>query len=76
MKRKLPHRILLNIVPEFFIYHGTKESGLLIFLLNIITVDTSRSYLRAQGMVDNNLGPDRLAGPKSLDPNYCRLPTL
>ncbi len=29
-----------------------------------------------QGMVDNNLGPDRLAGPKALDPNYCRQPTL
>ncbi len=25
-----------------------------------------------QGTVDNNLGPDRLAGPKALDPNYCR----
>ncbi len=25
---------------------------------------------------DNNLGPDRLAGPKALDPNYCRQPTL
>ena len=29
-----------------------------------------------QGTVDNNLGPDRLAGPKDLDPNYCRQPTL
>ncbi len=29
-----------------------------------------------QGTVDNNLGPDRLAGPKGLDPNYCRQPTL
>ena len=29
-----------------------------------------------QGTVDNNLGPDRLAGPKALDPNYCRQPTL
>ena len=29
-----------------------------------------------QGTVDNNLGPYRLAGPKALDPNYCRLPTL
>ncbi len=26
--------------------------------------------------VDNNLGPDRLASPKALDPNYCRQPTL
>ncbi len=23
-----------------------------------------------------NLGPERLAGPKALDPNYCRQPTL
>ncbi len=29
-----------------------------------------------QGTVDNNLGPDRLAGPKALDPIYCRQPTL
>ena len=29
-----------------------------------------------QGTVDNKLGPDRLAGPKALDPNYCRQPTL
>ena len=29
-----------------------------------------------QGTVDNNLGPDRLAGPKVLDPNYCRQPIL
>ena len=29
-----------------------------------------------QRTVDNNLGPDRLAGPKALDPNYCRQPTL
>ena len=29
-----------------------------------------------QWMVDNNLKPDRLAGPKALDPNYCRQPTL
>ncbi len=27
-------------------------------------------------MVDNNLGPARLAGQKALDPNYCRQPTL
>ena len=29
-----------------------------------------------KGTVDNNLGPDRLAGPKALDPNYCRQPTF
>ena len=29
-----------------------------------------------QGTVDNNLGLDRLAGPKALDPNYYRQPTL
>ena len=26
--------------------------------------------------VDNNLGPDRLTGPKALDPYYCRQTTL
>ena len=37
-----------------------------------------KAYIRVipQGTVDNNLGPDRLAGPKALDPNYCRQPTL
>ncbi len=29
-----------------------------------------------QGTDDNNLGPDRLAGPRALDPDYCREPTL
>ena len=29
-----------------------------------------------QGTVDNNLGPDHLEGPKALDPNFCRQPTL
>ncbi len=29
-----------------------------------------------QGTVDKNLRPDRLAGPKVLDANYCRQSTL
>ena len=29
-----------------------------------------------QWTVDNNLGPDHLAGPKAIYPNYCRQPTL
>ncbi len=29
-----------------------------------------------QKMVDNNIGPDRLRGPKALDPKYCRQSTL
>ena len=28
------------------------------------------------GKVDNNLGPDHLAGSKALDPNYCRQLTI
>ncbi len=28
-----------------------------------------------QGMVDNSLGPYRLAGPKALGPNYCNQPS-
>ncbi len=36
------------------------------------------TYIRVfpQGTFDNNLGPDRLADPKDLDPKYCRQPTL
>ncbi len=30
----------------------------------------------SEGTVDNNLGPGCLAGPKALDPNYCRQPNL
>ncbi len=37
---------------------------------------TQTLLLIPQGMVDNNLGPNRLAGPKVLDPNYCRQSTL
>ncbi len=35
-------------------------------------------YIRVipQGTVDNNLVLERLAGPKALDPNYCKQPTL
>ncbi len=29
-----------------------------------------------QGTVDINLGTDCLAGPKALDPNYCKQPTV
>ena len=28
--------------------------------------------LITQGTVDDNYGPDRLAGPKALDPNFCK----
>ncbi|MCP3665241.1 MAG: leucine-rich repeat domain-containing protein [Gammaproteobacteria bacterium] len=32
-------------------------------------------FSHAYNTVDtNNLGPDRLSGPKALDPNYCRQP--
>ena len=35
-----------------------------------------RLLLRKGNTSHNNLGPDRLAGPKALDPNYSRQPTL
>ncbi len=37
-----------------------------------------KKYIRfiLQVTVDNNIGPDRLAGTRALDPNYCRQPTL
>ena len=39
---------------------------------------SSTNYIQVmpQGTIDNNIGPDHLAGPKALDPNYCRQPTL
>ena len=47
-------------------------------LRKIGTNTITYTYIRVipQGTVDDNLGPDRLAGPKALDPNYCRQPTL
>ena len=33
-------------------------------------------YERLQGTVNTNLGPERFADPKALDPNRCRQPTL
>ncbi len=42
-----------------------------------MTTAQSNIQVIPQGTVDNNLGPDRLAGPKALvDPNYFRQPTL
>ncbi len=38
----------------------------------VFTLHTSHN----SGDGDNNLGQDRLAGPKDLEPNYCRQPTL
>ncbi len=51
------------------------------FKLEMIIPISYNSYvhyirLLPQGTVDNNLGPNRLAGPKTLDPNHYRQPTL
>ncbi len=57
-----------------------KVSFFLFVKENKINIDTTQleydkneSYL---GTVDNNLGPDHLAGSKASNPNYCRLPTI
>ncbi len=39
-------------------------------------MDKLNTWIIPQGTVDNNLEPGRLAGPKVLDPNYCRQPTF
>ena len=49
--------------------------NLMLFLMPILGF-VRLIRLITQGTVDNNLGPDRLANPKYLDPNYCRQPTL
>ncbi len=45
-------------------------------ILNMLEDKYNIIRLIPQGTVDNNLGPDPLADPKALDPNYCRQPTL
>ncbi len=39
-------------------------------------ISTINLRIIPQGTLDNNLEPDSLAGPKALDPNHCRQPTL
>ncbi len=65
---------------------GLSESSVLIYKNNASFIAKpyapltqeflSKIRVIPQGTVDNNLGPDRLAGPKALDPNYCRQQTL
>ncbi len=79
--------IRLNLHKHFF--QRAKGSGnnkkMMCFLEFLIFFHIQRNYfiinncsirVIPQGTVDNNLGPDRLVGPKALDPNYCRQPTL
>ena len=35
-----------------------------------------KSLIIPQGTFVNKRGPDHIAGPKALDANYCRQPTL
>ena len=50
--------VLINCATNFCVFSLLNSLPQLCFLRVI-----------PQGTVDNNLGPDRLAGPKSLDPN-------
>ncbi len=47
-----------------------------LWMLSSLFINIFVKSMQSQGTVDNNLGPDRLAGPKALDPNNCRQPTL
>ena len=57
-----------------FICNKTKKSNNLInWVFNaMIEANKVTSYLQIipQGTVNNNIGPDRLVGPKALDPNF------
>ncbi len=46
--------------------------------VHLLIIDRITYIIRLipQGTVNNNLGPDSLAGPKALDPNRCRQPIL
>ncbi len=52
------------------IIHNISYSYIHIVLNQVATVTSINNT------IDNNLGPDRLAGPKDLDPNFWRQPTL
>ena len=49
------------------IYHAVAQLG----IINVLS-----KPIPPQRMINKNLGPDRLAGPNALDPNFCRQPTL
>ena len=51
---------------KYFVRLSVGDSLLMDVLVLIIVI----IRLIPQGRVDNNLGPDSLAGPKDLDPNY------
>ena len=57
---------------------NNENMATIVFFNNIIGMANDKIIrLLLQGMVAvNNLGPDRLAGPKAIDPNHCRQPTL
>ncbi len=73
----IPHRVFFTYFYMHFLLFiastwGSNHAG------NSFTPMGLYTYIRVipQGTVDNNLGPDRLAGPKAVDPNYCRQLTL
>ncbi len=63
-QKKLKNRRNLTLNNSFFLKFCVFK------ILNLFT------QVIPKGTVDNNLGPDRLAGPKALDPNYCRQEVL
>ncbi len=62
-----------------FEYSENKMNPILYYqysVFSFLEVTVNPIRVIPQGTVDNKLGPGRLAGPKALDPNYCRQPTL
>ncbi len=64
----------INIKAFYLVWISRSDKKLFLILKKANCFFTLRPYIRVipQGTVDNNLGPDRLAGPKALAPNYCR----
>ena len=65
-----PINLKLNILESRIEYH--KKLQLLIAKLVMICF----IRIKPQVTFDNNLGTDRVAGLKALDPNHCRQPNL
>ncbi len=81
MHISINNRLFSNIVcgnfnhPPRSVYRDWLSHGW-VWALNGLYKGEGIIRLIPQGRVDNNLRPDRLAGPKALDPNNIRQSTL
>ncbi len=78
MKLKVRGKIFYQLVCRLLKCSAHEHTNTGAVSLAVVNGAFQTQYVRVipQRAVDNNLGPDRLAGLKALDHNYCRQPTL